>query len=190
MAKKRNYPHVFDRALFVGTIGIDKLGRYKRRWIDPINKKIIIDEKPIGDHGAPRPEFIFENELDSDSLPHEWFEPFLPRSLSGMWTSYTNHKVLLANAGQDDEVYPEYTPFTNDELRKNFSVYMIHGLSPSPHVSMKFNSQQEDDINGNDFIKRSLVPATVRRHKKFRLFLLYSVQSKHLQADHQDQTGR
>ena len=67
---------------------------------------------------------------------------------------------------------------------------MVHGLSPSPHVSMKFNSQQEDDINGNDFIKRSLGPATVRRHKHFRRFLLHSVQSNHHQADHQDQTGR
>ena len=87
-----------------------------------------------------------------------------------MWTSYTNHKALLANAGQDDEVYPDYIPFYNDGLRKHIGVYMVHGLSPSPHVSMKFNSQQEDDINGNDFIKRSLGPAAVRRHKHFRRF--------------------
>ena len=140
VVKKRNYPHVFDRAPFVGTIGVDKLDRYKRRRIDPVTKKIIRDEKPIGDHGAPRPEFIFENELNSDSLPHEWFEPFLPRSLTGMWTSYTNHKALLTNVGQDDEVYPDYTPFYNDELRKHIGVYMVHGLSPSPRVSMKLNS--------------------------------------------------
>ena len=189
VVKKMNYPHVFDRAPFVGTIGVDKVDRYKRRRIDPITKEIIREQKPIGDHGAPRPEFIFENKLDSDSLPHEWFEPFVPRSLTGMWTSYTNHKALLANAGQDGEVYPDFTPFTNDRLRQEISVYMIQGLGPAPQVSMKFKSQQEDDINGNDFINRSLGPGAVRRHKHFRRFLLHSVQSKHHQADHQDQTG-
>ena len=87
-----------------------------------------------------------------------------------MWTSYTSHKALLANAGQYDEVYPAYTPFTNDELRKYISVYMIHGLSPSPHVSMKFDSHQEDDINCNNFIKRLLGPDAVRCHKHFRCY--------------------
>ena len=47
---------------------------------------------------------------------------------------------------------------------------MVHGLAPSPQVSMKFALQQEDDINGNDFIKRCMGPAAVRRHKHFRGF--------------------
>ena len=42
---------------------------------------------------------------------------------------------------------------------------MVHGLSPSPQVSMKFASEQEDDINGNGFIKQCMVPAAVLRHK-------------------------
>ena len=35
---------------------------------------------------------------------------------------------------------------------------------------MKFQSQSEDDINGNDFVKLCLGPEVVRRHKHFRRF--------------------
>ena len=46
----------------------------------------------------------------------------------------------------------------------------MHGLSPTPELNMKFQSQTEDDINGNDFVKRCLGPAAVRIHKHFRRF--------------------
>ena len=67
---------------------------------------------------------------------------------------------------------------------------MVHGLDTSPQVSMKITSQQEDDINGNYFIKRCMSPAAVRRHKHFRLFLLHSDQLSHHRANPQDLTGR
>ena len=41
VVKKRNYAHVFDRAPFSGTIEVDKLGRYKRRRVNPVTKKIL-----------------------------------------------------------------------------------------------------------------------------------------------------
>ena len=37
-------------------------------------------------------------------------------------------------------------------------------------LNMKLQSQAEDDINSNDFVKRCLGPAEVRRHKHFRRF--------------------
>ena len=46
----------------------------------------------------------------------------------------------------------------------------MHGLSPTPELNMKFQSKAEDDINGNDFVKRCLGPAAARRHKHFRRF--------------------
>ena len=50
-------------------------------------------------------------------------------------------------------------------------MYMVHGLAPSTQVSMKFTSQEQDEINGNDFVKRSLGPAATCRHEHFcRLF--------------------
>ena len=90
---------MFDREPFDGTIGVDSLDRCKRRRIDHVTKKVRIDAKPIEDDGNPRPEFVFENDLNADGKPHELFEPFLPRSLTGMWTLCTNHKALLESAG-------------------------------------------------------------------------------------------
>ena len=46
----------------------------------------------------------------------------------------------------------------------------MHGLSPTTELDMKFQSQAEDDINGNGFVKRCLSPAAVRRCKHFRRF--------------------
>ena len=88
---------------------------------------MITDTKPIGEHGQPNPEFLSEHGLDSTSMPHEWFEAFVLRSLTSQWTSLTNHKALLSNAGKEVEVYPDYVPFTNDELRKRIGLYMVHG---------------------------------------------------------------
>ena len=170
VAKKRNYARVFDRAPFVGTVEVDKLNRYKRRRVNPVIKKVLREVTPIGEHGAPRPDLIFENRFGGDIMQHEWFEPFLTISLTSQWTSYKNHKALLANAGQEGEIYPYFKPFSNDELRKLIGVYMVYGLAPSPQVSMKFELQQEDDINGNDFIKLCMGPASVRRHNHFRLY--------------------
>ena len=124
--------------------------------------------------GGPNAEFLSDNDLDHTSLPHEWFEPFLPRSLTSLWTGYTNTKALIENAGNEGEIYPDFYPFTPDEMRRHLGVYIVQGLFPSPEVSMKFYTQSEDDINGNDFVSRSLGPQAIRRHKHFRRFFCNS----------------
>ena len=86
MVKNRNYAELFDRETFVGTVEVPLLDRFKRRRYDSITKKLITDTKPIGEHGQPNPEFLSEHGLDSTSMPHEWFEEFLPRSLTSQWT--------------------------------------------------------------------------------------------------------
>ena len=94
---------------------------------------------------------ILANKLNTDSLPHKWFEAFLPSYMTSLWTSHTNLKAILLNAGQEGEVYPEFEIFSPVELRKHIALYFVQGLSPSPTIDMKFKSQDEDDINGNDF---------------------------------------
>ena len=79
---------------------------------------------------------------------------------------------MLANAGQKGETYPDFKPSTLTELRKHIGVYFVHGLSPSPSVSHKFQSQADNPINGNDSVKSSLGPNTTRRHKHFKHFLV------------------
>ena len=72
--------------------------------------------------GGPIPEFLHENNLDHTSLPHEWFEPFLPRTLTAIWNSYTNTKALLENSGNEGELYPDYVSVTPDKLRRHLGV--------------------------------------------------------------------
>ena len=69
--------------------------------------------------------------LDFNSMPHKWFDVFLPVSLTSEWISHTNVKALLANAGNVGEIYPDWKPFTPIELRKHIGVYFIDGLFPS-----------------------------------------------------------
>jgi len=47
---------------------------------------------------------------------------------------------------------------------------LLNGISPFPQISLKFNNQKEDFVNGNDFIKNNLGPNAERRHKHFRRF--------------------
>ena len=35
---------------------------------------------------------------------------------------------------------------------------MINGVSPSPSVGMKMKSQDDNDINGNDFVRHCIDP--------------------------------
>ena len=86
MVKKRNYAEVFDREPFVGTVEVPPIDRFKRRRYDSSTKKLITNTKPIGEHGQPNPEFLYEHGLYSTSMPHEWLEAFLPRSLVSQWT--------------------------------------------------------------------------------------------------------
>ena len=48
------------------------------------------------------------------------------------------------------EVYPEYTNFSPSEIKSFLGLYLLNALNPSPQINMKFKSQAEDTINGND----------------------------------------
>ena len=65
--------------------------------------------------------------------------------------SWTNMKAMMLNGGLGG-TYNSFTPFSLRELMKHVALYLFHGLSPSPQVEMKFRSQGEDPVNGNDFI--------------------------------------
>ena len=124
----------------------------------------------MGDRGRPKLDFLETNGLDFYSCPEEYFAAFVPDSLVGTWTTYTNNKAILSNAGQEGQPYPDFSPFKIAELKQHIGVRIFHGLEPSPRVEMKFLSQANDPVNGNDFFNRSLVPNAKRRHKMFRRF--------------------
>ena len=151
---------------FVGVAKVDEIDRFKKSKIDRATGTFIQETVKI-ENGGPTLYFLFENNLDHTSLPHEWFEAFLPSRMTSSWTSYTNTKALMHNAGVEGEIYPDFKPFIPEKHRRHLGVYIVHGLSTTPDLNMKFQSQSEYDINVNDFVKRCLGTAAVRRHKHY-----------------------
>ena len=49
-------------------------------------------------------------------------------------------KAMLCNAGQKGGIYPEFIPFSPQEIKSYLGLYVLHGLTPSPQVKMKFKS--------------------------------------------------
>ncbi len=86
------------------------------------------------------------------------------------WCTYSNKKALLCNAGQKGDVYPEYTNFSPSEIKSFLGLYLLNGLNPSPQINMKFKSQSEDPINGNDLCHERFGKNAVKRHKHFKAF--------------------
>ena len=75
--EKSNYSQTFDREPFVGVSEVDKIDRLKKRKIDRATGKFIQETVKI-ENGGHTSEFLRETNLDHTSLPHEWFEAFLP----------------------------------------------------------------------------------------------------------------
>ena len=46
----------------------------------------------------------------------------------------------------------------------HLEIYIANGLAPSPQVTMKFNPQEEDPIESNNFIASAFGPNVLRRH--------------------------
>ena len=88
--------------------------------------------------GQANQDWLDEHKLDKDSMPIEFSEAFLLRSLTETWTTYTSGKAYLEYAGEDGHPYPNFSNFTAKELRQHFGVRIFHGISPSPRLEMKF----------------------------------------------------
>ena len=103
VADKRYYIQTFDQAPFLGIVRVDKIDRSKKSKIDRGTGKFI-QETANNENGRPTSEFLRENNLDHTSLPHEWFEAFLPNRMTSSWTSHTKTKALMQNAGVEGKI--------------------------------------------------------------------------------------
>jgi hypothetical protein len=66
--------------------------------------------------------------------------------------------------------YPDFKPFTVNELKQHLALYVVNGLCPSSRAELRFKQQPVDPINGNDFIYQSFVANSKRRHCHFKAF--------------------
>ena len=181
-AKRYNYREQFDRLPFTGRAKQPKLWANGRISIDR-DRKV---QYEVRDHTdtIPNIDFCFEHGLDLQSHPAQWFQAFLPIKNKGRGgrgllpfsmescLSWTNTKARMQNAGLGGK-YPDFEDFTLDELMQHTSLYLLQGLSPSPQIEMKFKSQLEDPVNGNDLVHQIFGGKSgkaMRRHKHFKCF--------------------
>ena len=112
--------------------------------------------------------------LSSSSKPWDFAEVFLPFKENKkddehfsfqLMTRWTNMKAVQSSAGS--MTYKDWKPFTERELRQHFGLYVLNGISPTPRVENKFQSQRHDPVGGNDFVFNSFGPGAQRQHKHF-----------------------
>ena len=148
------------------------------------NNKIVKEGNKPKEHIVPRIvgreklDWLNEHKLNENSHPLEWINATLltkdeclngkRKSLFETWTTYTNLRAALMNAGQADSLYPDFKTFTVDAIRQHVGLCVFHGISPSPKIDMKFKDQKHDPVNGNDFISKVFDTNANCRHKHFK----------------------
>jgi hypothetical protein len=122
-----------------------------------------------------------KKKLTVESSPEDWVEKLLqdkrkptdPRHVVTIseWTNYSNAKAMLSNAGQKGGIYTEFTPFSPQEIKSFFGLYVLHGQTPSPQIKMKIKSQLEDPVCGRDICHAVFrKKCRKKRHKHFKAF--------------------
>ena len=170
--KKKSFENAFDRPVFAAKTKVPSFHANKRRKVDKHTKQPAYKEKTV-DKGTYNSEWVLKHNLTPESCPVKFFGAMVPFELTAKWNSYTNTRATQENAGKiggKNGLYPDFVPFEIRELRQHIGVQILHGILPSPRLEMKFKSQKEDEINGNDFVARNLGPNATRRHKHFRHF--------------------
>ena len=177
--KKRNYNHQFDRSPFVvqehllpdknmrGRFKKDAKGQFKYR-------------KQIHTGTIPNIEYLFQNNVGLDSHPADWFEIFFPKKRERQthpkavtmdeYTAWLNTKALMLNAGDGGGKYKNFKNFSSTELMAHLSLYLLHSISPTPQIELKFKSQSEDPVNGSDLCAEVFGENGSTRHKEFKAF--------------------
>lgn len=86
------------------------------------------------------------------------------------FTTWTNQKGYLSNAGPGGSIYHKWKPFSVEEIQQHLGTYILNGLSPAPQIQMKFRSASIDPVNGNDYVANALGVNATRRHQEFKAF--------------------
>ena len=180
MVRKRNFEQRFDRMVFSGKTEIPM--RYQNGRLKKDRDGNVQYELQPHEETEARISFIRSNKLNLDSHPAEWFGAFVPIKSKSKNDSafsmenlnkWTNVRALIENAGGLGGKYDCFENFTTVELMRHIGLYLLQALSPSPQVEMKFQSQKDDPVNGNDFVHSSfggVAWKSEKRHRHFKAF--------------------
>jgi len=174
---KFNFGETFDREPFVELCEVFKEENGKL-CKDRRGRQLM--ETVVREEGRAKKDWLEKNGLTMSSSPEEWIRPLLPDKKKpsdpkhvvsiANWCTYSNTKAMMMNAGQKGGVYPEFTPFSPQEIKHFLGLYLLNGLNPSPQLKMKFKPQHEDPINGSDLCHQVFGKNAEKRHKHFKAF--------------------
>jgi hypothetical protein len=86
------------------------------------------------------------------------------------WATYLNTHAILSNAGNPNHIYPDFQPFSPQEVKQFIGLYILQGLSPSSQVHQKLKPHHEDYADGNDLCYQVFGKKGERQHKHFKTF--------------------
>jgi len=176
---KFNYDIEFDRPEFKLTFEHwERTGRSKMLKKDTQGKPVV--KTDVRKHGVVSMKWLVKNKLTMSSHPIDFLDAMMMTNEIGVngkrismydkWTRWTNIKAILMGAGEGpDSLYPDFVPFTTAELKQHIGLYILNGISPSPNINQKFQSQKEDPVNGCDIVSQAILNGP-RRHRHFRCF--------------------
>ena len=84
-------------------------------------------------------------------------------------------------AGTKD-CYPDWTPFTCDEIRQGIGLLTRNGLSPVPEISLLFVDPQSSFVWGDDRV-RKMWPRGKNRWQEFRAFFHIAPHNIHCELE-------
>ena len=169
--QKRNYTQTFDSMVFTGKAELPQFYRNGR-----ISNKY---QEVSKSETVPKMEFIRKHNLEIGQHPARWFKAFLPTKVTSKnafsienCLRWTNTKAIMEGAGLGGK-YDDFTNFDIHEFKRHLGLYLLQAISPSPQIDMKFQSQQNDPVNGNDMVYEAFGSCpwkAERRHKHFKCF--------------------
>ena len=130
-ATKQNYKEEFYPPPFVHYVKRPKftLGNQLSRY----GNGRILYEGVLSNSSEPNIDFLHSKGISINSHPSNWFNflmsiNFKRKSHSdevtiGYFTSWTNKKLILMNAGPCGSIYPNYKKFAVDEVMKHIGIY-------------------------------------------------------------------
>ena len=77
--------------------------------------------------------------------------------------------MIILNLFQGGK-YADFIDFTKCELMSHLSLYMLHAISPSPRLDIKFKSESEDPVNRLTLCNEVFGKSWVTWHKEFKVF--------------------
>ena len=177
-ALKMNYREYFERPKFLQPVYLPKFTRGGRPAKDTNGDTIY--ESKLSEDTHPNVETLHRKGINLNSHPAEWFDIFMPKHSKRQshpdevtvadFTTWTNKKMILMNAGKGGSVYPNCHPFSVDEVMQHIGLYILQGLAPSPQIEMKFQSTEQNEVNGNDFVCEAFGKNAAQRHREFKCF--------------------